>query len=136
MGAFANHGVEYHVVYKSGKRRVIAPMKVTHDRLLVSKYYEKHRDMWWSPEIMYGKGAFVEAIENPDFDVELTKLEQMCLALDLQDKASDVNVHGWYEVNTIESTLSLGKTNYGEVILKHPQALEHPSTINCTTYLY
>lgn len=109
MGKFANHGVEYHIVYKTGEREVVAPMKDTDKRLLASKYYlegdnGKHIETWLKPETMYANGPFVKPMDDPEFDVELTEEEKVRLEVILKDKGEDVAEHGWYEVNTIEST--------------------------------
>lgn len=104
MGLYANHGVEYHVVY-IGKIDVIAAMKDTDARLLASKYYQKHKSTWLVHETMYMKGSFVIAIDDPDFDVGLTEEEKTVLERALTEKEGLVECHGWYEVNTITSSL-------------------------------
>jgi hypothetical protein len=47
MGRYANHGVEYHIIYKSGSREIIAAMKDTDTRLLASMFYQKHKNSWF-----------------------------------------------------------------------------------------
>lgn len=103
MGAYANHGVEYHVVHKEGIRTVIADMSNTDSRLLKSAYYAKNKDTWFAE--VYMKGPYIGKIVDPDFDVLLEHSEIAMLNIILDAFHEDIEEHGWYDVTTIGSTL-------------------------------
>ena len=105
MGMYANHGVEYHVNYKSGKVKIIAPIHATDERLIGSMFFEKQKDEWLSGDVMYGRGSFMVRITDPEFDIELTDGERTALSKVLgEDTGDEVVEHGWYDVNYIHTT--------------------------------
>jgi hypothetical protein len=105
MGVYADHGVEYHVVCRDGRRIVVASTRDTNVRLTQSAYYNARKDTWLSVDTMYGKGSYMNKIIDPYFDVDLTYQELLSLDMIIQQHHDIVLEHGWYEVNTVTSSL-------------------------------
>lgn len=104
MGMYADHGVEYHIIYKDGRKNIIASTHATDKRLLQSHYFNVRKHDWLSADAMYGHGSYSKKILDPDFDVELTNEEKCHLDMAIQQNPNTIQEHGWYDVNTISYT--------------------------------
>lgn len=100
MGAYADHGVEYHIVKKDGKHIIIASTCATDQRLLDSIFFSKCNEEWLSIDAMY-RGDYIKRIDDPDFDVKLNDKESIILESALSVHGDDILEHGWYDVNRI-----------------------------------
>lgn len=101
MGMYANHGVEYRVELPCGRSIVVVNRRDSDARLLDSSFYAKRSATWFDPTVIYRRN-FAIPIEDAE-DLRLTPEETLRLRTMLE--ASGSERHGWYEVNTIESTL-------------------------------
>ena len=72
MGIYPDHGVEYHVLLKNGRKHSVASTKDTDDRLIKSKYLEKRHDEWMS--LCHSRCIPLKDVD--DLDVELTIAEK------------------------------------------------------------
>ena len=104
MGMYADHGVEYWVVLKNGERIRIASTKDTDERLLQSRFYADRKDTWLSGDTLYGRGCFMDRI-TCDIDMVLTDQEKIKLDSLLQAHPHEIVDHGWFDVNSISSTM-------------------------------
>jgi hypothetical protein len=99
-GQYANRGVEYRVVLSSGRWIVIAPVRDTDARLLVSRFFEERKDDWFAVETLYG-GQFANRIPNDVDVVALIPGERAILEQTLEEHKGDVDHAAWYDINTI-----------------------------------
>ena len=104
MGVYTDHGIEYHVVCKDGKRFIVASTHDTDTRLLESKFY-KVREGTWTSDDMYRRGSYMNKIVAKNFDIELTQHEWASLEKVIGQYHDVILEHGWYEVNSVSTTL-------------------------------
>jgi hypothetical protein len=92
----------YHVIFNDGRRIVVAPQKMTDDRLVQSKFFQTRKNTWLSCDVMYGQGSYTNKIKDDDFDVQLTLAESAMLKEIIETNSDNIQDHGWYDVNVIE----------------------------------
>ena len=97
MGIYYDHGVEYIVVTKNHKYTIV-PLKDADKRLEASEYYKERKDSWFNEG-----SSFRRPIEG-EIDIELTESEKDLLESVLKVHESNVESHGWYDVQYLYDT--------------------------------